>query len=131
MPKSPVPVEFRDLLESTELAHLATVDAHGKPQVNPIWFIWDGTHLLLGVQEATAKYRNLRRNPHLAVSILDPGNPFRYIELRGKVIDFHLYEDLSFVNELSRKYTGKDYPPESMGLRRYRLTVEIDSWTGH
>jgi PPOX class probable F420-dependent enzyme len=131
MPKSPVPEEFRDLLKSRELAHLATVDAQGNPPVNPVWFIWDGQHLLLGVQEATAKYRNLRRNPHLAISILDPENPFRYLELRGKVIDFELYVDLSFVSELSRKYTGRDYPQETMGLRRFKLTVEIDSWTGH
>jgi PPOX class probable F420-dependent enzyme len=131
MPKSPVPETFLDLLKSTELAHLATVDARGKPQVNPVWFIWDGRYLLLGVLEATAKYRNLRRNPHLAISILDPENPFRYIELRGKVVEFALYEDLTFVNRLSRKYAGKDYPPETKGQRRYKLTVEIDSWTGH
>lgn len=131
MPASSVPSEFHDLLKGTFLAHIATVDARGRPQVNPVWFIWDGTHVLIGVREATAKYRNLRQNPAIALSILDPSNAFRYLELRGRIIDFHFYDDLSFVNQLARKYTGKDYPPETNGESRYRLTMEVTRWTAH
>ena len=130
MPKLPVPAELAYLLEGTAVASLATVDAKGRPQVNPVWFIWDETNILIGVREDTAKYRNLRQNPNLAISILDPNGPFRYLELRGFVIEFHHYVDLSFVNQLSRKYTGKDFPPETMGDSRYRLTMEVSSWNG-
>lgn len=131
MPAPPIPDEFRDLLQGTFLAHAATVDAKGRPQVNPVWFIWDSKHVMIGVREATAKYRNLRQNPAIAVSILDPTNAYRYIELRGRIIDFHFYDDLSFVNQLAQKYTGADYPSETKGESRYRLTMEVTHWTAH
>lgn len=131
MPRSPVPEEFADLLDGKLLAHAATVDAHGAPQVNPVWFLRDGEHILIGVREVTAKYQNLRANPAIAISILDPDNPFRYLELRGTIVEFHFYDDLSFVNRLAQKYTGKDYPPETKGEARYRLTMDVTSWTSH
>lgn len=130
MPKSPVPDRFRDILTSTTLGHLATVDERGWPQVNPVWFLWDGEHVLLSVRPETKKYRNLRRDPHVAISFLDPARPERYVELRGEVIGFELYEDLTFVNQLARKYTGADFTKGHPGEHRYKLTIRVDAWTG-
>ncbi len=130
MPKGLIPSRFTHLLEGTTLGHLATINENGNPQVNPVWYLWDEGRLLLGVRADTAKYHNLRRNPNLAMSILDPENPFHYLELRGKVIEFALYLDLSFVNHLSQKYTGSDFDPSTSGQERYKLAVEIESWTG-
>ncbi len=111
MPKENIPERFQPLLASTTLGHLATIDEAGNPQVNPVWFLWDGTHLLLSVKAETVKYRNLRRRPALAISFVDPANPHHYLELRGDVIEFTLYRTLEFVNQLSRKYTGHDMDP--------------------
>jgi PPOX class probable F420-dependent enzyme len=130
MPQGPIPAQFQALLESTNVGHLATVGPSGRPQVNPVWFIWDGQHLLLGVKADTVKYRNLRHSPFLALSIGDPADAQRYVELRGEVVEFRRYLDLTFVNQLARKYTGRDMDPSQNGLERYRLTVRIDSWTG-
>jgi PPOX class probable F420-dependent enzyme len=130
LPRPPISNSYAALLQGANLGHLATVDRQGKPQVNPVWFLWDGTNLLIGVKAETVKYRNLRSNPHLALSIVDPGQPGHYIELRGEVVEFKRYLDLTFVNQLSRKYTGHDMDPAQDGLERYRLTVRIDSWTG-
>lgn len=129
MPLGPVPDHFNDLLNGAVLGHLATVDANGRPQVNPVWFIWEDSQLLIGVKGDTGKLRNLRENPWLALSILDPDNSFRYLELRGEVVAFDEYRDLSFVNRLSRKYRGTDVDPSEMGKERYRLTVRVDAWT--
>ena len=130
MPSGPVPERFHDLLESTALGHLATVGEAGRPEVNPVWFLWDGTQVLISVLAETRKYRNLRRDPRLAMSILDAANPQRYVEVRGEVVDFALYDDLTFVNELSRKYTGGDYRHGHAGQRRYKLTIRVEGWTG-
>jgi PPOX class probable F420-dependent enzyme len=130
MPHGQVPASYHDILESTTLGHLATLDAEGLPQVNPIWFIWDGTHILMSVKAATQKYRNLRRNPHLAISFVDRTHPERYVEIRGEVVEFVLYEDLTFVNQLARKYTGADFRHGSPGEHRYKLTIQVNSWTG-
>ena len=130
MPNAPVPDRFHDLLESTTLGHLATVDGDGRPEVNPVWFLWDGEHVLISVRASTRKYRNLRRDPRLAMSLLDGNNPQRYVELRGEVVAFERYDDLTFVNQLSRKYTGGDYQYGHAGEERYKLTIRVDAWTG-
>jgi hypothetical protein len=129
MPKGTVPDEYTDILESTAYGHFATVAEDGRPEVNPVWILWDGEHVLVSVRAATKKYRNLRRDPRVAISFLDPEQPNRYLEIRGEVIAFERYDDLSFVNLLSRKYTGEDYSlavPEE----RYKLTIRVDAWTG-
>ena len=130
MPKGPVPPAYYDILESTTLGHLATVDASGRPEVNPVWFLWDGDHVLLSVKEETKKYRNLQRDPRAAISFLDPADPQRYVEIRGEVVAFELYETLDFVNLLARKYTGADFQHGHAGERRYKLTIRVDAWTG-
>jgi PPOX class probable F420-dependent enzyme len=130
MPKGPVPAQFNDILESTTLGHLATVNEHGQPEVNPVWFLWDGEHVLLSVRAATRKYRNLRSDPHVAISLLDLANPQRYLEIRGEVVDFELYLDLTFVNQLARKYTGDDYKLGVAGEERYKVRIQVNSWTG-
>lgn len=130
MPKGPAPERFRDLLESKALAHLATISPGGTPQVNPVWFISDGHHAYLSIRPETSKYRNLRANSAVALSILDPANPGRYLELRGEVVSFELYETLAWVNQLARKYTGADFTGGKDGEPRYKVTIRVDSWTG-
>lgn len=130
MPRGNVPERFQYILASTTLGHLATIGSKGRPQVNPVWFLWVGEQLLLGVKADTVKYRNLRRDPHLAISLLDPQDSHHYVELRGEVTEFELYRDLTFVNQLARKYTGKEMDPSEEGRERYKLTVRVDSWTG-
>jgi PPOX class probable F420-dependent enzyme len=129
MPKAPVPATYHDILESTTLGHFATVDPNGRPQVNPVWFIWDGARVLLSVKARTKKYRNLIANPAVAISFPDLTNPFRYLEIRGEVVEFELFDNLSWVNQLSRKYTGDDYAFGADGEHRYKLTIRVDSWT--
>jgi PPOX class probable F420-dependent enzyme len=130
MPSGPVPERFHDILRSTTLGHLATVDDQGRPQVNPVWFLWDGKSILLSIRPETQKYKNLRHNPHLAISFLDPTNPMHYVELRGEVVEWELFLDLTFVNQLARKYTGADYTRGHPGEERYKVTVRVNSWTG-
>jgi PPOX class probable F420-dependent enzyme len=130
MPSGQVPERFHDILKSTTLGHLATVDERGRPQVTPVWFLWDGEHVLLSIRPVTQKYKNLRRDPHVAISFLDQANPMHYVETRGKVVEWQLFEDLTFVNQLARKYTGADYTQGVPGQHRYRVTIRVDSWTG-
>ncbi len=93
MPKGAVPEKYRDIFESTALGHLATIGSDGRPQVNPVWFVSDGEYVWLSVRPETAKYRNLRANPAVAMSVGDPARPDRYVELRGEVVAFDLYDN--------------------------------------
>jgi PPOX class probable F420-dependent enzyme len=130
MPKGTPPERYRDLLASTALGHLATIGADGRPQVNPVWFIADDAHVYLSVKADTVKYRNLTVNPHVAMSIGDPANPGRYLEVRGDVVDLDLFDTLDWVNHLARKYTGADFAGGADGEHRYKVTIRIDGWTG-
>jgi PPOX class probable F420-dependent enzyme len=129
MPRGQLPATHLDLLERPVLGHLATVDSNNRPQVNPVWLLFDGKRLLLSVKPETAKFRNMRTNHSIALSILDPGDDFRYLELRGRVISFELYKTLTFVNLLAQKYTGADFTAGSAGEERYKVTIDIESWT--
>jgi hypothetical protein len=130
MPSGAVPDRYRDILEGTALGHLATIDPDGRPQVNPVWFISDGERVLLSVKPETNKYRNMRGNPSVAMSCSDPGRPDRYLEVRGTVVEFELFDNLSWVNHLARKYTGADFAHGADGEHRYKVTIRVDSWTG-
>jgi PPOX class probable F420-dependent enzyme len=130
MPKGAVPERYRDILDSKALGHLATIGPDGRPQVNPVWFLSDGRYVSLSVKPETAKYRNLRANPAVAMSVGDLVLPERYIEVRGEVVGFELYEALAWVNQLAHKYTGADFTGGRDGEHRYKVTIRIDAWTG-
>ncbi len=130
MPSGAVSERYHPILESTAVGHLATIGPSGEPQVNPVWFLWDGEYVLLSVKAETVKYRNVLRDRRVAISISDPENSMHYVEVRGEVTAVELYRDLSFVNLLARKYTGRDMPDSEDGKERYKLTVRVDSWTG-
>jgi PPOX class probable F420-dependent enzyme len=130
MPTGEVPQRYRDILGSKALGHLATIGADGRPQVNPVWFLSDGQNVYLSVKPETVKYRNLRANPAVAMSISDLARPGRYLEIRVEVIAFELYETLVWVNQLARKYTGRDFTGGTDGERRYNVTIRIETWTG-
>jgi PPOX class probable F420-dependent enzyme len=67
---SVIPKNFADLLETKALAHIATIGPKGDPQNTPVWFGWDGNHVLLTLTKTAQKYHNLRRDPRLALSIV-------------------------------------------------------------
>ena len=83
--QSVIPASHADLLESTALAHVATVGPTGEPQVNPVWFGVQDGRILFSQTKTRQKVRNLRREPRIALSIVDPENPYRYLEVRGVV----------------------------------------------
>jgi len=130
MPELPVPTRFDDLLDSTILANLATIGPDGAPQVNPIWFLRDGDRIQFGVKGDTQKLRNIRREPRIALSFLSPDDPRHYLELRGEVIEIFMYDDLSFLNLMARKYTGADATFGEVGEPRFRMTFIPKRWTG-
>lgn len=84
MPKGQIPEAFYDLLASKAFAFVSTLGKTGEPQVNPVWFLWTGTHIQIGLMAGTQKYVNLVRDPRIAIAIAHPDNPYRYLEVRGR-----------------------------------------------
>ena len=120
-----VPNGYEDLLRSNAVAHIATIGPHGEPQNNPVWFGWDGEYLKFSQTKTRQKYRNLQRDARIAVSIVDPENHLRYLEVRGEVVRVDEDPNLDFINEMSKKYIGLDeYPNHRPGDERVVLFVE-------
>ncbi len=109
-----LPEANRDLLEGAHVAHLATVRSDGNLQSNPVWFDWDGTYAKISQTKARQKFRNLTDDPHVALSITDPGNPYRYLEVRGVVDKIEDDVDYAFVDDLSARYLGQRRPASTM-----------------
>ncbi len=106
-----IPDSHKDLLDSTALAAVATIGPTGAPQVSPVWFGWDGALLSFSQTTTRQKYKNLQTDDRIALSIVDPENPYRYIEIRGRVVEFIDDPDKAFIDSMSQKYLGQSpYP---------------------
>jgi PPOX class probable F420-dependent enzyme len=107
---SSVPEEFADILQKNGFAHIATIAEDGSLQSNPVWFEWEGGRLLFSTTKGRQKYKNLKARPVAAVSILDPDQPYRYIELRGTAdIDDDPQTSKALIHRLATKYTGQSF----------------------
>lgn len=125
-----IPEELTDILESRSLAHVATIGPKGEPQNNPVWFGWDGEHIKFSQTKTRQKYKNVNREPHVALSILDPENPYRYLEVRGEVEKIEDDPENDFINEMAKKYMDKDvYPFHQPGDERVVLFVRPEHTT--
>jgi PPOX class probable F420-dependent enzyme len=123
----PIPEEFLDLFEKKAFAHLATVMPDGSPQVTPVWCDYDGEYVRVNSAVGRQKDRNIRRDPRVALSLLDPDNPYRYLEVRGRVVEITEDGADQHIDGLAKKYLGVDkYPYRRAGERRviYRIRPE-------
>lgn len=119
-----IPEDYRDLLNSTALAHVATIGPKGEPQSNPVWFDWNDEHLKFSQTKTRQKYRNVQRAPRISLSIVDPEDPYRYLEVRGEVVRIEEDPDLDFINKMAKKYMGVDkYPLHQPGDERVVIHV--------
>jgi len=107
-----VPDGFKDLLTAKKaFANLATINPDGTPQVTPVWFDWDGRHLRINSAKGRIKDKNLRRTPTVALSIQDPDNPYRYVQVKGRVTQVTETGADAHIDALARKYLGLDRYP--------------------
>ena len=125
---SAIPEAFNDLLTKKKaFANLATVNADGTPQVTPVWFDWDGSRLRINTAKGRVKDKNLRRTPAVALTIMDPDNPYRYIQVKGRVANVTESGADAHIDALSKKYTGQDrYAKRTPGEVRVIFTISPD-----
>ncbi len=104
-----IPESHSDLLgdESPAYADLATIMQDGTPQLTPVWFNTDGEYILINSAKGRVKYKNMRSRPQVALVIHDPKNPFRYIQVRGKITEINGEGARQHIDDLALKYTGK------------------------
>ncbi len=119
-----VPPGHRALLDLPVVASLATVRPDGAPQCNPVWFRWDGEQVALSQVATARKVRNLRREPRATLVIVDPANPFRFLEVRGRVVSIEPDVDRAFLRALMARYLGEDAPSHLPDEERVVVRIE-------
>jgi len=121
-----IPAEYLDLLQQkTAFANLATIMPDGTPQVTPVWFDYTDGKIRINSKKGRVKTRNMREGAPVALSIIDPENPYRYIQIRGRVGRVTEEGASAHIDSLAKKYLGKDkYPWAQPG--DVRVTFEIE-----
>jgi PPOX class probable F420-dependent enzyme len=130
MPKlTPIPASHLDLLERPYVAALATTLPNGTPQVTAVWFIYnaDGT-IAFNSAAGRLKDRAIRANPYVALMVLDPSNPLRYIQVRGPVVEISEEGAAEHMDTLSQRYDGKPFnrPPGQVRVRYLVAPEHVD-----
>lgn len=108
-----IPENYKDLFEKKAFANLATVNADGTPQVTPVWVDYDGDYVLVNSARGRRKDKNMERNGAVALSIQDPDNPYRYLEVRGRVDEITEQDADKHIDKMAKKYIGQDKYPWS------------------
>ena len=124
---------FKDVLSKPGFAHLATPMKDGSPQVTPVWYGFDGTHIRVNSAKGRLKDKNLRRDKRVALSIQDPDNAYRYMAIRGDVDEITENGADAHIDGLAKKYLDKErYPFRAPGEVRvmYRIRPEKISTMG-
>ena len=106
---------------------VATIRPDGTPHVTPVWVDYDGTHVRFNTAKGRLKDKNLRRNPSVALAISDPDNPYRYVQVRGRVTEVTESGADAHIDSLAKKYLGQDkYPYRQAGEVRviYKVTPD-------
>ena len=115
------------LIDRPLIASVATVGADGRPQLTPVWIDRDGDDLVFNTARGRAKVTNLERNPHVAVSVVDPDDPYNVVVVRGEVEGTEEGADAQ-IDSLAKKYLGVDsYPMRQPGEVRVTYRVKADT----
>ena len=122
--------EAKKLIDRPNFAHLATLMPDGTPQSTPVWLGREGEHLVLCTSDGSLKARNTRRDPRLALSIVDFDNPYEEVQIRGRVIERRPDPELKVMDAISHKYIGKAFPMRSHeGSVALIIEVEKERYT--
>lgn len=117
--------EAENLIDRPNFAHLATLMPDGSPQSVPVWVGREGERIVICTGEKSLKAKNTRRDPRVALSIVDFINPYEEVQIRGHIIERRPDPDLKTMDPISHKYTGKPFPfraPEG----RVTLIIEVE-----
>ncbi len=126
-----IPEKFLDLFQKKAFAHLVTLMPDGSPQSTPVWCDFDGQYVLVNTAAGRQKDKNLVRDGRVALSIIDPDNAYRYLEVRGRVAERTTNGADDHIDKMAKKYMGKDkYPFRKEGEQRVIFKIKPEHITG-
>jgi PPOX class probable F420-dependent enzyme len=119
-----IPEKYRDLFQKPAFGVLATLMPDGQPQVTPVWVDWQGGHVIVNSAKGRQKDKNIERDRRVTVTLIDPANPYRYVEIRGRVDEITEKDADTHIDKMAKKYLGKDtYPFRQAGEVRVMYKI--------
>lgn len=123
-----IPQDLLDLLERPLFGSLGTIRPNDTVQVNPMWFEYDASadRILFTHTTKRAKFRNLQRNPAMSLLVIDPDDPFRFLEVRGRLTDAEPDPTGAFYVRLAARYGSADTPAPPDSADRVILSMSVE-----
>jgi PPOX class probable F420-dependent enzyme len=126
MKMAELPEKARDLFEKPVIAGLVTIMPNGQPQATPVWVDYDGQYVRINTARGRQKDRNMTKQSKVTLLLVDPSNPYHWVEVRGHVEDVTEEGANDHINQLSHKYTGRDYQGFKSDEQRVTYKIEPD-----
>jgi PPOX class probable F420-dependent enzyme len=122
-----IPDKYMDLFQKKAFGAFTTLMPDGSPQTTPVWVDYNNGELWVNSALGRQKDKNVRRDPRVALSIADPDNPYRYVEVRGKVKEITEKGADEHIDAMAKKYLGQDkYPFRGPGEKRVLYKIAIN-----
>ena len=121
-----LPDDVKKLLGKKAFAHLATVMPDGAPQVSAVWVDLDGDTILVNSAEGRLKDKNMANDKRVALSVIDPENPYHSISIRGHVVEITQQGARAHIDRMAKKYLGKDKYPGGPDEVRVLYKISAD-----
>ena len=126
MPRLPLPPEVDEFLRRPNPAVVASLRPDGSPHTVATWYLWDGARVLLNMDESRLRLRFMRRDPRVALTVLDEGSWYRHVSLLGRAVEIVEDDGLADIDRLSLHYSGE--PFRDRESRRFSAWVEPTAW---
>ena len=117
--------KVEELFQKKNLIFIATVNTDGSPQLTPVWGNYDENHILINTAEGRLKHKNVKKDPRVAVSVVDHNNPLSMTTIKGKVVDIIPDYDYFHINKLTKQYMGiSEYPFKKENEKRIIFKIK-------
>ncbi|WP_246998864.1 PPOX class F420-dependent oxidoreductase [Halosolutus gelatinilyticus] len=124
-----IPDDFQNLFEKQTFAHISTLLPNGAPHVTPVWIDYDADadRLLVNTERDRRKEKNARNDSRVAVSMVDPDNPYRMLSVTGEVDEITTENAREHIDELAKRYMGEDEYPNPIQTERVIISIEPEN----
>ena len=120
-----LPEAAMKMIEAKNFAHIATLMPDGAPHVSPVWIDHENDEVIVNTAEGRVKLRNIRRDPRVAISIIEQENPYHAILIQGRVVNITNEGADTHIDKMAKKYLGVDrYPYRTAGEKRFVLRID-------
>ena len=128
MPPAPVPAVVDEFLRRPNPAVVASLRRDGSPHTVATWYDWEDDRVLLNMDESRLRLRFMRRDPRVALTVLDEADWYRHVSLLGRIVSLEEDVELRDIDRLAFRYTGE--PFRMRDRRRFSAWMSVEAWHG-